>query len=367
MCGGGGSSNSSGGRGRGGYGAGNRTREQAANLADSQDGGSENRDRESARQRAAAQSASASKQHNTNNTGQEDRAELPEQYSQRRDIDRNRRSTFSPDVVDRGYKTDERYLEEDDPFSLSGKKGELKALKNEMSSAGIAPSTYADTGKTSLLDSMYERDEAHANLRNAVTDEYNKNELNSLSPIMESAVQAPDILSYLNLNTDEKTAIVRDLAHKEGNGLLGKAANFIPVPLAGAVVNGVMDSGQANQYSKDIWKEGRSTSERFADGAQSFGRNAISGSFPGLIGMALKGPLEKAMAPSIANYGKPIQPVNHDVGKNSDSSTTLIPPIEVPQAETASNGTGWDSSFGNYDSHLQNFKYNPNTAQEAWA
>ena len=120
-----------------------------------------------------------------------------------------------------------------------------------------------------------------------------------------------------------------------------------------------------NEYSKDIFGHERSTSESFADGASSFGRNLITNAFSSMtpFGVAGSGLLRGAMASSVANFGKPVIPENND---NSDKNKNVIASGAAPMPANGSSDTGWDSSFGNYDSHVKGFKYTPNSAYSAW-
>jgi hypothetical protein len=67
------------------------------------------------------------------------------------------------------------------------------------------------------------------------------------------------------------------------------------------------------------------------------------------------------------NVHAPGKSPERDIDGSSVASASQ-PSLEAPSTpEVAANtNTGYNSTFGNYDSHLTSFAYNPNSAIAAW-
>jgi len=153
------------------------------------------------------------------------------------------------------------------------------------------------------------------------------------------------------------------------NGLLGTAATLFN-PLAGVAVNAAQDARQANQYSRAEFDRDLGTGDKLGVAARSVGRNTLGGllgrgmgqagakvgfgvgGIPGAVIGGIGGQLlgNKAVDTAFNQYGAPVGERFEFEGSESGGSPLLRQGIPAaPQVA----GTGYSSSFGNYDSHLQ--------------
>jgi len=179
-----------------------------------------------------------------------------------------------------------------------------------------------------------------------------------------------------NITSADRAELSRDLASRETNGLLGSLAGFIGP--AGSVVNAGIDTYQADNISNKAFGVNPSFGENLSTGLRSgikgLATNAIAGKAGEIAGSVISG----VAGPSVGMVGGLLSS-NFAKDKLSDPNTYSSATVTSPTTPTASLGnnyasgltispttpatpttteqvtdtvTGYGSSFGNYDSHV---------------
>lgn len=176
-----------------------------------------------------------------------------------------------------------------------------------------------------------------------------------------------------------RDSVRRGVAINEPNGLLSKAMGLWN-PAAGLATEAVINAKQASDFAKDAWGEDLSLMDHVADaavttlpskaggylGQQIGGRlGATVGPYGLVAGALLGGAFGKNAVNEAITSGMPASgggtPTPGDGSGNQVDLNRQIaqggaaptgPQMNAPQGVA----TGWDSKFGGYDSHLDNFK-----------
>jgi hypothetical protein len=170
-----------------------------------------------------------------------------------------------------------------------------------------------------------------------------------------------------------------DISGRTSNGLIGALAEFAGP--AGSLVHGVVDAKQFNDFYENTYGKAPSLGETVKTGLLSAGKHAITslvagnagkviggviGGYPGMAGGLLASKVTGDLLDKV-NVHEPGKSPERDIDGPSVASVSQ-PSLEAPSnPEVAANtNTGYDSTFGNYDSHLASFAYNSNSAFAAW-
>jgi hypothetical protein len=180
----------------------------------------------------------------------------------------------------------------------------------------------------------------------------------------------------------DRRSLSDDIANRTSNGLIGSIANFAGP--AGSLVNGVIDAKQAYDFTKNTTGQAPNVSDSLRTGLISAGKNAASSLIAGKVGGVVAGALGRTIDPyagavtgliaskytgGLVNGMDPNQP-GKTSERNLDGSGSQHPAAQIATTTTPATepvaATGYNSTFGNYDSHLNNFAYNSNSAFAAW-
>jgi hypothetical protein len=189
------------------------------------------------------------------------------------------------------------------------------------------------------------------------------------------------------ISSRDRADLSRDLASRTSNGTLGKIAGL--AGLAGSVVNAGIDARQANSISNRAFGVDPGFSETLGTFARSGIKNAAGSLVGGQISQTVGGALSGTLGPSAAGllgmavgkkandfinnpdtYSEEESPDRQsisEVARNGDGLGLAVNPAESnTSADATKTGTGYGSSFGNYDSHLTGFDY-ANLALKSWS
>ncbi|WP_271270482.1 hypothetical protein [Aliamphritea hakodatensis] len=181
-----------------------------------------------------------------------------------------------------------------------------------------------------------------------------------------------------------------------GNGLAGAiatAANYTVAPGAGLLAHSAIDASQASDYQEAMGRKELS----FTDHAKDFGKAALSNTVPdfinggvgqiagslasktnpaiqlgtGLLASVVTKPVTDAIQQEIYSPDNGIETTQQHIagtrnGLLQSAKTSQLGSV-TNQVEANTAATGFDSNFGSYDSHLNDFKYSIQSANEAWS
>jgi hypothetical protein len=187
------------------------------------------------------------------------------------------------------------------------------------------------------------------------------------------------------------------VAQAQPNGVMGTAATLAGMfsnPAVGVLGNAVIDARQAANFRDSAFGIDTSFSQSIADIANS-GSRSLAGTLGGKVGGGLLG------AATGSPYGAVAGMVAGQVAGRSAFDTAMRGPVGTatdtgsidsmsgggnysgaagiqtaaatpqPQPQPQGVATGWDSTFGDYDSHLDKFtgkrNFNPSRAVGAWS
>ena len=274
---------------------------------------------------------------------------------------------------------------------LAGLEDDLADSRHAMEAIGLSRSSYADvdTENDSLTDAEKESDLAN---RDRLTEQAIADAITSRNQANPGYAAAPGVDGLEDDRTlsDKQMSDLRDsYSSEKENGVWGTVANFASSVASGigSLVNGAIDAFQANDFNETQFGESMTLGELAKTGIKSAAKDALAtaaggfaggvvgsamGPSTGLVGYAASLGANKAVSDTVKGFNgfdsSPNATAGVTAGANGTTNAGLLSSSLQSTTETPDAGitTGYNSSFGNYDSHLNNFSYGSQTALDAW-
>jgi len=283
------------------------------------------------------------------------------------------------DGIEKGYSASD----------LAGLEDDLAESRHAMEAIGLSRSSYADvdTENDSLTDAEKESDLAN---RDVMTEQAYADAIVSRNQANPGYAAAPGVDGLEDARTlsDKQKSDLRDAYGEEQEsgffGALSTGLNMV-APGLGSVVEGIETAYNANDFNKTQFGESMTLGELAKTGFKSATKDAVAtaaGGFaggivgkaigPGLLGAVSSLGANKAVNDAVKGFSgfdsNPNATAGVTAGTNGTTNAGLLSSSLQSTTETPDTGitTGYNSTFGNYDSHLNNFSYGSQTALDAW-